>query len=113
MAKEMEPVEPEETPPALVTLGTPPFSSPDPTTIGLNPLAHITNGESEDAVEEEGGDGEMKASEWKDEIEGASSQEELDAVVQRYSESGADYKSVESAIEKKQDEINEAAESGN
>lgn len=90
------------------TFGTPPFSSPDAKTIGLNYMP-LTDDQSE---AEEADDGDKKAGDWKEEVEAASTQEELDAVAQAYSESGADFKTVESAIEKKQSEINEAAEDG-
>lgn len=49
-----------------------------------------------------------KAADFKQLVEAASSQEELDQAAELYEASGKSYSSVESAIEKKQDEINEA-----
>jgi hypothetical protein len=52
----------------------------------------------------------MKASDFTDKIKAAQSQEELDAVTEEYEASGKNLKSVESAIEKRQDELDAADE---
>lgn len=53
----------------------------------------------------------MKAGDWKDQISAAADQDALDEVLDRYEASGADYSTVETAAEKRQKEIDEAAES--
>lgn len=50
----------------------------------------------------------MKASDWKAEIDAAQDQDALDAVAQRYYDAGATYKTVEDAIDRKQGEIDNA-----
>lgn len=91
MAKEFEPV----------VFGPPPFSSPDPETDGIR-MEPVSGSVAELADEDK------KAGDWVDAVKAAGTQEDLDAVAERYSESGADFKSVNDAIEKKQDELNEA-----
>jgi len=44
---------------------------------------------------------EMRAADWVDEVNQADSLDELDDILNRYADSGADYKSVEDAVEKK------------
>lgn len=86
----------------------PPFSSPDPATSGLLPLGDAATGGSSNAAPEEAVDpADKKAADWIDEVKSASSQDALDAVVQAYEDSGADYKTVADAIEAKQNEIDE------
>lgn len=86
-----------------IVMGAPPFSSNDPETDGrrLVPLGGESVPESSDE--------DKKAAEWKADVEAADSQEALDAVAASYGASGADFKSVIAAIEKKQTELNEAA----
>lgn len=55
----------------------------------------------------------MKASDFKDRVAAATTQDELDAVAELYQNSDSDYSTVEDAIEKKQEEINEANGTGN
>ena len=54
----------------------------------------------------------MKASDFKDRVTAATTQEELDEAAELYAASEASYSSVEAAIEKKQGEIDEAADGG-
>ena len=54
----------------------------------------------------------MKAADFKAQVEAAEDQEALDAAAQLYADSGKEYSSVEDAIEKKQDEIDEAEHAG-
>lgn len=89
-----------------IVLGCPPFSSPDPTTRATHPLtdgstAQITG----EAHDEAGSEDDLKAADWVAMVEGAADQDALDEVVEKYEESGADYKTVAAAIENKQTEI--------
>jgi hypothetical protein len=92
-----------------VVLGHIPFSSNDPRTerVKFEPLedqqARMSASGDTSATNED-----KKAADWKAEVEAASSQDELDAVVASYADTGAEYKTVEDAIEKKQAEINES-----
>jgi len=52
----------------------------------------------------------MKAADFKTQIEAATTQEELDAAAELYADSGKNYSTVVTAVEKKQTEINEANE---
>lgn len=97
-----------------VEFKTPPYGSPDPKTLGNKPLeddsfaAEAAKKASEQRAADK--DEKMKAGDWKDQVEAANTQEELDDVAQRYADSGSDFSTVADAIEKKQDEIN--AQSG-
>lgn len=51
----------------------------------------------------------MKAADFKAKIDAATTQEELDEVAELYSASGADYSSVDDALDKKQNEINDGS----
>lgn len=51
----------------------------------------------------------MKAADFKEQIEAAGDQESLDAAAELYGASGKEYASVEAALEKRQQEINESA----
>ena len=140
-----------------IVLGTPPFSSPDPSTDALKMLPLEDGTSAYEAAQEatsvrnaaasgdydsmrkdelkalaadrdvnvdgmkvdemraalrEDDASDMKAADFKAQVEAASTQEELDAVGELYEASGKEYSSVEAAIDKKQDEINEAANSG-
>lgn len=48
----------------------------------------------------------MKAADWKKEIEEAADQDALDEIATRYDDSGASYTTVKAAIEKRQEEFN-------
>lgn len=91
-----------------IVLGHPPFSSDNPRTDGVRmlPLEDGTSASQARAEAAEASSEEMKAKDWKAEVEKADSQEALDEIVNRYEDSGAVYKTVEEAIEKKQDELN-------
>lgn len=52
---------------------------------------------------------EFKAADFKERINAATSQEELDQAAEFYTASGKEYASVAAAVEKKQEEINEAS----
>ena len=90
-----------------VVFGPPPFSSDDPETDGrkLVPLTDATeDAEAEADAEAEGDDG-KKAADWKAEVEAATSQEELDEITERYSESDSEFKTVDKAILDKEEEF--------
>jgi hypothetical protein len=94
-------------------LSTPSFSSPNPETDALKMLpvedgtsAHVASLEAH-ALRAAGNAAEMKAGDFKDQVEAATTQEELDTVANLYAESGKDFSTVEAAIEKKQSEIND------
>lgn len=100
----------------VIVLGPPQFGSPNPDTLKNHMFegtqAKRVVGLNDDAVPadtEPANDGEMKAGDWKAEVEAVDSQEALDEVADRYATSGSDFKTVEAAIEKKQDELNSAA----
>jgi hypothetical protein len=90
----------------------PPYSSDDPETDAQR-LVPISGEEQEEAMSAkaegaEGADAEdddKKAADWKAEVEAATSQEELDEIADRYSESDADFKTVDKAIADKEDEL--------
>lgn len=54
---------------------------------------------------------EFKASDFKERVSAATTQEELDAAADFYYNSGKTYSSVEAAVDKKQEEIDEASQS--
>lgn len=100
-----------------IVLGMPPFSSPNPATDGIKmiPIEDGTSGDpgnpSDEAVaaaEEQGveQDKALKASEWVALVNDADDQDALDNIAQRYEASGADFKTVDEAINEKQDELN-------
>ncbi len=53
----------------------------------------------------------MKASDFKDRVKAATTQEELDEAAEFYSASGKEYSSVDAAVEAKQKEIDDSGES--
>jgi hypothetical protein len=55
----------------------------------------------------------LKAADFKKRVDDATTQEELDEAAQFYTDSGKDYASVKAAVEKKQEEINEADQGDN
>jgi hypothetical protein len=104
---------------ARVVLGPPAFSSNRPHTDAVKSLVEVDQDGNyapthEDAAKAAAGDrrdeadAKMKAGDWKDEVEAASTQDDLDAVAQRYADSGADFKTVEDAIEKRQADLDSA-----
>ena len=94
-----------------IVLGPAPFSSPDPETDGIRMLP-LEDGSSasEEASVLSGDAKEMKAADFKAAVEGAQTQEELDAVQEVYDASGKEYSTVDDAFAKRQEELNEAAE---
>lgn len=103
-----------------IRMGTPPFSSPDPATDGVRMLplegGHGSVGTTlvgDENSADSGDDKGMKAADWKKEVEEAANQETLDEIATRYDESGADYATVKSAIEKRQEELDAAGDDGN
>jgi hypothetical protein len=118
-----EPVEP----PAVIQLSTPAFSSPDPATDGLRMIPIVDEAAAQEdesvragditALEEEEGvgvqsqstdDSEKTAAQWVAEINATNSQQELDAVLERYGDTGKDYKTVDDAADAKQQAIDNA-----
>jgi hypothetical protein len=98
-----------------VVMGTPPFSSPDPATDGVRmvPLHNQTTDKTAAEAADEAAaasDEDKKAADWKNEIENAATEEELQAISDRYDESGADYKTVDEAFDKRAAEITALAE---
>lgn len=95
----------------FVVVGPPAFASPDPETmkhsmfLGTQPRHVVNLGTQSDTPS-----GDKKAGEWIEEVDATTTQDELDAVAQDYSESGANFKTVADAIEKKQSELD--ADSG-
>jgi hypothetical protein len=97
-----------------VVLGMPPFSSPDPETEKVNMQSVIDTPAEEgqlegtfnlDAVPDE----EKKAGDWVDVAKAAPDHQALDEVEERYSNSEADFKTVDDAIEKRRGELDEQA----
>lgn len=93
-----------------IVLGPGPYSSPDPETDGIRMLPLEDQGSGGTvgmAAEMEAAsatsDKDLNAGQWKDLVEAAESEEELDAVEQRYLDAEADYSTVESAIEAKRE----------
>lgn len=91
----------------VVVMGPPAFGSPDPDTmkgsmfLGTQPRTVTeVSGASEKSSE-----GKKKAADWIGEVEATDSQDGLDAVANDYAASGADFKTVAEAIEKKQSEL--------
>lgn len=97
----------------FVVIGPPAFASPDPETmknsmfLGTQPRKVVDVGSSP-ASDTPAAD--KKAGEWIEEVDATTNQDELDAVGQEYAESGANFKTVADAIEKKQAELD--ADSG-
>jgi hypothetical protein len=93
-----------------VTLGMPPFSSPDPGTDGIQmvPLTGGTEEQQQAAAADAVPDEEKKAGDWVDVVKAAPSSEALDEVEERYSNSPADFKSVDDAIDRRRTELEEA-----
>lgn len=96
--------------PARIVLGPPAHSGPKPHTENRKSLVEVdegTHAEAADAAasERSGSAAKKLAADWKADVEKATTQEELDAVVQAYEDSGAEYATVETAIEAKQAEI--------
>lgn len=101
-----------------VVVGPPAFSSNRPHTDSIKSLAELDDGErithqvaAERAAtdREAQDDSKLSAAEWKKQVESARSQEELDAVAQRYADSGKASSSVERAIDAKQADLNAQA----
>jgi hypothetical protein len=92
-----------------IKISTPPFSSPDPATDGLRMKPLLEDEAAMEAAEAEVADEDKNSDDWKKAVKAATTQEELDAVADRYANSGKDYTSVDDTIEKKQTEIDEAA----
>jgi len=94
--------------PTVVVLGGVPFSSPDPATDAKKMLAlEDGTGAISDEPQAEPEATELKAGDFKAQVEAATTQDELDAVAQSYADSGKEFKSVVAAIEAKQQEIND------
>lgn len=111
--------------PNVQIMGPPAFASPDPATAGyrLVPIEeHPGKGDLDPdfggtirdnldthhaaTSQAEGAKGEsdpekMKAADWKERIDEAESQEELDNLYEQYEQSGADFKTVDEAFERK------------
>lgn len=84
-------------------LTTPPYSSPEGEGEGLRMVPVDDNpAEGATTTEAPADDADKRASDWVAEIEGASTQEELDAILERYEATGKDFATVNSAAEAKQ-----------
>ena len=99
-----------------IVLGPAPFSSPDPETDGIRmlPLEDGTSAASaaNEAAKLREDAKDMKAADFKEAVEAAQTQEELDAVQEAYDESGKEYSTVDDAITKRQEELTAAEAEG-
>lgn len=101
-----------------VVVGIPPFSSPDPGTDGIRMMSLTEEGPAAEAQKAQAAkaeadavpDEDKKATDWKAVVEAAQTEDELSEVEDRYNESGADFKSVDDAIEKRLGQIREQEE---
>lgn len=87
-----------------VVVGIPPFSSPQPHTDGHR-MVSVGGGTAEAQAS---ADEDKSAADWKDEIDKATTVEEVDAIATRYEDSGADFKTVDQALDKKTAELTES-----
>lgn len=93
----------------VIVLGPGPFSSNDPATEGyrqLRPVVPVTddvNAASDGEPVVEGNP--LKAGDFKDRVEAAQTQDDLDAIANQYAEQGDEFVTVEAAIEKRQNEL--------
>lgn len=93
-----------------IKIGTPPFSSPDPATEGKRMVPILDDVTGEQGHEMSSADpSQWKANDFKTQVSAATTDEELDAVEQQYLDSGKDYSSVETAVEKRREELAEEA----
>lgn len=86
-----------------VVVGIPPFSSQAPHTDGHR-MVSIEGGAAMAADEDK------KAKDWNKEVKSATSLDQLSALKARYDDSGAKYDTTKAAFDKKQTELEEAAE---
>lgn len=93
-----------------VYVSTPPFSSPDPRTDGIR-MQLVDEADTSAAAAKEAAasseDKDLKAQDWKDQIEAAEDTESLDALAQRYEASGADFSTVQAAFDKKYEDLSD------
>lgn len=110
-------LEDQDAEPARIVLGPPAHSSPRGHTemrkslaevdldTGTFPPTHAAAAQAASEARSDAADEDKKAGDWKAEVEAAQTQEELDAVSERYADSGNEFRTVEAAIDKRQTEL--------